>query len=89
MPCLAKMAEKMSIDDKQIFGITMLKLQALSLESSGNDSRGHCCESQLVDGEDEHPDCYIIIRIYLRREFRSLRSDSYTICDSKHYLLTR
>ena len=31
MPCLAKMAEKMRIDDEQIFGITMLKLQAFSL----------------------------------------------------------
>ena len=31
MPCLAKMAEKMRIDDEQISGITMLKLQAFSL----------------------------------------------------------
>ena len=31
MPCLAKMAKKMRIDDEQIFGITMLKLQAFSL----------------------------------------------------------
>ena len=31
MPCLAKMATKMRIDDKQIFGITMLKLQAFNL----------------------------------------------------------
>ena len=31
MPCLAKMAKKIRIDDEQIFGITMLKLQAFSL----------------------------------------------------------
>ena len=31
MPCLAEMAKKMRIDDEQIFGITMLKLQAFSL----------------------------------------------------------
>ena len=31
MPCLAKIAEKMRMDDKRIFGITMLKLQAFSL----------------------------------------------------------
>ena len=31
MPCLAKMAEKMRMDDERIFGITTLKLQAFSL----------------------------------------------------------
>ena len=31
MPCLAKMAEKMRMDDERIFGITKLKLQAFSL----------------------------------------------------------
>ena len=31
MPCLEKMAEKMRLDDEQIFGITKLKLQAISL----------------------------------------------------------
>ena len=31
MPCLAKMAEKMRIDDERIFGITMLKLHSFSL----------------------------------------------------------
>ena len=31
MPCLAKMAEKMRMDDVRIFGITKLKLQAFSL----------------------------------------------------------
>ena len=31
MPCLAKMAEKMKMDDERIFGITKLKLQAFSL----------------------------------------------------------
>ena len=31
MPCLEKMAEKMSLDDERIFGITKLKLQAFSL----------------------------------------------------------
>ena len=31
MPCLAKMTEKMRIDDEQIFGITKLKLQAFRL----------------------------------------------------------
>ena len=39
----------------------------LPLARNGNDFRGHCCESQLDDGEDEHPDRYIInIRLYLR-----------------------
>ena len=53
--------------------------------STGNDSRGHCCKSQHDDGEDEHPNRYIInIRVYLRIEFRSLRSDSHTFCDSKY-----
>ena len=31
MPGLAKMAEKMRMDDERIFGITKLKLQAFSL----------------------------------------------------------
>ena len=31
MSCLAKMAEKMRMDDEPIFGITKLKLQAFSL----------------------------------------------------------
>ena len=31
MPCLAKMAKKMRMDDEQIFGITKLKLLAFSL----------------------------------------------------------
>ena len=31
MPCLAKMAEKIRMDDERIFGITKLKLQAFSL----------------------------------------------------------
>ena len=31
MPCLAKMVEKMRMDDEQIFGITKLKLQAFSM----------------------------------------------------------
>ena len=55
--------------------------------STGNDSRGHCCKSQFDDGEDEHPDRYITnIRVYLSRELRSFRSDSHTICDSKHHI---
>ena len=31
MPCLEKMAQKMTLDDERIFGITKLKLQAFSL----------------------------------------------------------
>ena len=31
MPCLEKMAKKMRLDDKRIFGITKLKLQPFSL----------------------------------------------------------
>ena len=31
MPCLAKMAEMIRMDDKRFFGITKLKLQAFSL----------------------------------------------------------
>ena len=54
-------------------------------KTAGNESGGHCCESHLNDGVVEHSDYYMInIRVYLRREFRSLRSDSHTICDSKH-----
>ena len=69
------MAEKMRMYDERILGITGI---------TGNDSRGHCCESQLDDGEDEHPDRYIInIRVNVRRELLSLRSDSHTICNSK------
>ena len=74
----------MRMDDERIFGITKLKLQAFSLAALEM-ILGDSCESQLSDGEDEHPDCYIInIRVYLRRELGSLRSDSHTICDSKH-----
>ena len=37
---------------------------------TGNDSRGHCCKSQLDDGEDEHPDRYKMnIRVYLGENF--------------------
>ena len=31
MPCLAKMTEKMRMDDEQIFGITKLKLHGFRL----------------------------------------------------------
>ena len=31
MPCLAQMAKKMRMDDERIFGITKLKLQAVSM----------------------------------------------------------
>ena len=80
------MAEKMRMGDKGIFGITKLKLQAFRLSvSTGNDSGGHCCKSRLNNGEVEHSERYMInIRVYLRKEFRSVRSDSHTICDSKH-----
>ena len=67
-------------DGRRIFGKTKLKLQA-ALEMILGDI---FCESHLNDGEDEHSDCSIFIRVYIRREFRSLRSDSHTICDSKH-----
>ena len=71
-------------DDKIQITILILRRGVLS-SKDGNDSRGHCCKSQLDDGEEEHPDRYIInIRVYLRIEFRSLRLDSHTFCDSKH-----
>ena len=61
-----------------------VETEGLQSGSTGNYCRGHCCKSQLDDREDEHPDHYIInIRVYLRREFRALRSDSHTICDPK------
>ena len=56
------------------------KTAGLQSGSTGNESGGHCCESHLNDGEVKHPDHYMInIRVYLRREFRSLRSDIHTI----------
>ena len=63
------------MDDKQIFGITKLKLQAFKLAAL-----------EIILGDIfvkvtsimEHPDSYMI-----KREFRSLRSDSHTMCDSK------
>ena len=52
------------------------QVETTGLESgiAGNSSGGHCFEGHLDDGEFEHPDRYIMnIRIYLGREFRSLR----------------
>ena len=52
------MAEKMRIDDKQIFGITKLKLQAFSLAALEM-ILGDIVVKVSSVMEDEHPDCYI------------------------------
>ena len=67
------------MDDERI---TKLKLQAFSLAALEM-ILGYIVEKVSSMMENEHPDRYII-RVYLRREFRSLRLDSHTICDSKH-----
>ena len=52
-------------------GITRLKLQPFSLAAL----EMILGDIVVKDGEVEHTDCYMIdIRVYLRREFRSLRS---------------
>ena len=65
------------MDDERIFGITKLKLQAFSLAAL-----------EMILGDIfvkvtsmmEHPDRYMInIRVCLKREIRSLRSDSHSI----------
>ena len=66
------MAEKVMLDDEQTLRIANLKLQASCLavlEIFLEDIEGY-----LDDGEFEQPDRYVMeIRIYLRREFRSMR----------------
>ena len=66
------MAEKVMLDDKQTLRIANLKLQAswlAVLEIFLEDIEGY-----LDDAEFEHPDRYLMeIRIYLRREFCSMR----------------
>ena len=66
------MAEKVMLDDEQTLRIANLKLQAsclAALEIVLEDIEGH-----LDDGEFEHPERYVMaIRIYLRREFCSMR----------------
>ena len=68
----AGMAEKVMLDDKQTLRIANLKLQASRLavlEIFLEDIEGY-----LDDAEFEHPDRYVMeIRIYLRREFCSMR----------------
>ena len=62
MPCLAKMTEKMRMDDERIFGITKLKPQAFSLAAL-----------EMILGDIfvkvtsimEHPDSYMIKREYI------------------------
>ena len=67
-------------DGRRIFGITKLKLQA-ALEMILGDMR---VTSMMERSSIQIPDRYMInIRIYLRKEFRSLRSDIHTIYDSK------
>ena len=66
------MAEKVMLDDEQTLRIANLKLYAsylAALEIVLEDIEGH-----LDDGEFEHPYRYVMaIRIYLRREFCSMR----------------
>ena len=62
------MAEKVMLDDKQTLRIANLKLQASWLAVL------EIFLEYIDDGEFEHPDHYVMeIRIYLRREFCSMR----------------
>ena len=83
------MAEKMSMDDEQIIGITKLKLQAFSLAATEiilgaivvkvrSMMERTSIQTTAVD--------VINIWVYLKRDFTSLRSDNHTICDSKHFI---
>ena len=83
------MAEKMSMDDEQIIGITKLKLQAFSLAALEfilgaivvkvrSMMERTSIQTTAVD--------VINIWVYLKRDFTSLRSDKHTICDSKHFI---
>ena len=81
MPCLTKMAEKMRMDDERIFGITKLKLQA-ALEMILGDIVVKV--SSMMERTSIQIQLHNLHQGISRREFRSLRSDSHTICDSKH-----
>ena len=80
----AKIAKKMRMDDEGIFGITKLKLQAFSLAALEIilgvivvKVRSMMERTSIQTTVD-----IINIRLYLRRDFQSLRSDNHTICDS-------
>ena len=88
MPYLAKMAEKMRMDDERTFGITKLELRAFSLAALEIilgvivvKVRSMMERTSIQTTVD-----IINIRVYLRRDFPSLRSDNHTICDSKHFI---
>ena len=47
---------------------SQVETAGLQSGSTGNDSWGHCCESNLNDGAVQHPDCYMVnIKVYIRR----------------------
>ena len=82
------MAEKMSMDDEQIIGITKLKLQAFSLAALEIILGAIVVKVRsMMERKSIQTTVDIInIRVYLRRDFPSLRSDNHTICDSKHFI---
>ena len=82
------MAEKMSMDDEQIIGITKLKLQAFSLVALEIILGATVVEvrSMMERTSIQTTVDMINIRVYLRRDFTSSRSDNHTICDSKHVI---
>ena len=83
------MAEKMSMDDEQIIGITKLKLRAFSLAALEIILGATVVEvrSMMERTSIQTTAVDVInIRVYLRRDFTSSRSDNHTICDSKHVI---
>ena len=82
------MAEKMSMDDEQIIGITKLKLQAFSLAALEIILGAIVVKVRsMMERKSIQTTVDIInIRVYLRRDFPSLRSDNHTICDSEHFI---
>ena len=81
------MAEKMSMDDEQIIGITKLKLHPFSLAALEIILGATVVEvrSMMERTSIQTTAVDVInIRVYLRTNFTSSRSDNHTICDSKH-----
>ena len=78
----------MSMDDEQIIGITKLKLQAFSLAALEIILGAIVVKvrSMMERTSIQTTVDIINIRVYLRRDFPSLRSDNHTICDSKHFI---
>ena len=76
------------MDEEQIIGITKLKLQAFSLAALEIILGVIVVKVRLMMKRTSIQTTVDIIniRVYIRRDFPSLRSDSHTICDSKHFI---